>query len=74
MELKNNILRGYREKAGLTPTAVAYFAGLSVSAISRYENSNRKPSMENAKKLAELYSVTVEQIYDSFVLTELEAK
>ena len=45
-------LRTLREKAGLTQSALADEAGLSVQAISALENETRAPSWETVRRLA----------------------
>ena len=51
-------LRGNR-----TQREVAISTGLTVSAISNYEQGIRNPSPENMKKLADYYGKTVDEIF-----------
>lgn len=47
-------LRELREKKGITQTEISVKVGVSRQAISLIENGQTKPSVENAKKIAEI--------------------
>lgn len=51
-----------RHDMDVTQGDVAAFAGVSVNAISMYENGIRTPSLNTAKKIASYFNVPVESI------------
>lgn len=55
----NNRLRELRLSKNLTLKQVGEGVGLAANTISRYEISNREPSLEVWKKLADFFGVTV---------------
>jgi transcriptional regulator with XRE-family HTH domain len=59
-----NILR-LRELSKMTPEEAAEKLGLSISTLHRYENGIRKPSIESAQRMCNLYKCTLEDIFKS---------
>ena len=55
-----------REKHGLSRKETALKAGVSEVTIWQYENGNYKPKYDVAKKLAELFGCTVDEIMAGF--------
>lgn len=53
-----------REALGLTQKQVASYVGADQSQISNYEKGDYKPKYAVAKKLAELYGCTVDEIME----------
>lgn len=59
-----SIAERLREARGETPRAVvAEAVGITVSAISMYENGDRVPRDEVKAKLARLYGSTVQELF-----------
>lgn len=54
-----NRIRELRAKKGVTLTELEDSTGLSTSAVSQYENGNRKPKIETWQKLADYFGVSV---------------
>lgn len=54
-----NRIRELRAEKGVTLTELEDSTGLSTSAVSQYENGNRKPKIETWKKLADYFGVSV---------------
>ena len=54
-----NRIRELRAEKGVTLTELEDSTGLSTSAVSQYENGNRKPKIENWQKLADYFGVSV---------------
>jgi transcriptional regulator with XRE-family HTH domain len=52
------VLRGLRERAGLTQKEVADLAGISPSAITRLESGSRRPGHEMLRKLAAVFGTS----------------
>lgn len=52
-------LKGARVNAGYTQTEVSEKLGVGVCAISDWERGKRYPSVITAKKMADLYGVTL---------------
>jgi transcriptional regulator with XRE-family HTH domain len=55
-------LRAGREKRGLSQEALAKRASLQASAISHFETSARKPSLDNLRRLADALDVTTDYL------------
>ena len=55
-----------RSAAGFTQEYVAKTVCVTQEAISNYENGNYKPKYDVAKKLAELFGCTVDEIMAGF--------
>ena len=58
-------LKQLREAAGLTQNDVAKKMNSLQHHISRYENGERIPKLSQAAKLAKIYGVTMETIYEA---------
>lgn len=56
-------LKNIRKKANLTSKELAEKLYISQSSISQYENGKRRPSIKVAKRIAELFGCTLEDIY-----------
>lgn len=54
-----NRIRELRAEKGVTLTELEGSTGLSTSAVSQYENGNRKPKIEAWQKLADYFGVSV---------------
>lgn len=59
MHKLGNRIRELRAEKGVTLTELEDSTGLSTSAVSQYENGNRKPKIETWKKLADYFGVSV---------------
>ena len=62
MEEKTVGLRELREEAGKTRKEVAKFLGVSIQAVARYENGERRIGIEQILPLAAFYGVTAEEL------------
>ena len=51
-----------RQSRGISQRDLATSVGLSPGAVGHYESGNRKPSLENALKIANYFNMSVEQI------------
>jgi len=58
----SNRLKQCREQKGLSQKEVALTLGVSVQAISYWENDSRTPSKENLQKLSQLYEASVDYL------------
>lgn len=59
MHKLGNRIRELRAEKGVTLTELEDSTGLSTSAVSQYENGNRKPKIETWQKLADYFGVSV---------------
>ena len=57
-----NYLYELRSKAGYTQRQVALLSGVTDKAVSKWENGRSKPTTETLRKLASLFSVSVEEL------------
>ncbi len=55
-------IKACRERLGLSMTELAKRTGLTVSAISQFENSERMPSIDSLRKLADKFGVTTDYL------------
>lgn len=55
-------LKYLRLKAGLTQEELADKVGVKKQAISRYENSDRQPNIRTAKRIADVFGVSLESM------------
>ena len=60
----NTVLRELRKKKRLTQAELAKLTGLTVSAISMYENGNREPNFETLEVLADFFNVDMNFLLD----------
>ena len=60
----NTVLRELRKKKQLTQAELAKLTGLTVSAISMYENGNREPNFETLEVLADFFNVDMNSLLD----------
>lgn len=58
------VLRTIRKNKGIKLKELAQMTGLTESAISKYENDKRKPSMENYFKLLEALGADIYIMHD----------
>ena len=58
-----NSLKEIRGKRNMTQTELAYKVGVTQRYISFLEKGDRKPSLENAFKIAKILKSTVENIF-----------
>ena len=63
MTIGINIKR-LRERFGYSQSELAELTGIPQALICYYENDARTPSVFNARKLAEVFKVTIEQLMD----------
>lgn len=59
-----NRFKSSRTKKGLSQKFVALTLGVSVQAVSYWENGSRMPSYENISRLAEMYDVSIDYLLD----------
>ena len=64
-----NLLRKYRKVRGITQGDAARLLGLSRSRVSRWEKGMCLPTLANAIRLAILYRVMVDALFDDLVRT-----
>ena len=57
-------IKAYRNKNGLTQTEVAKRIGICKSTVSMWENDKSKPSINNLKKLAEIFGCTTDELLE----------
>lgn len=57
-----NNIRKLRKERGLTLKRLSELTGLAPSLISKYENGDRHPKIENWQKLADYFGVSVEYL------------
>ena len=60
----NTVLRELRKKKQLTQAELAKLTGLTVSAISMYENGNREPNFETLEVFADFFNVDMNFLLD----------
>jgi transcriptional regulator with XRE-family HTH domain len=60
-------LAGIRVKMGITQKEAAVKIGVTQGAISLWERGEGKPSLEKIPKLAILYEVTEQEIYEAIM-------
>lgn len=59
-----NWLIEYRQKKGLSQEKLAELVGITQQAYSQYENGGRRPSVETAKKIAEILEFEWTKFYE----------
>lgn len=64
MKRRKLTLAAGRVNAGYTMKQVAEMLDVSPGAVYLWESGATKPRVERARKLAELYDMTLEEIYD----------
>lgn len=57
-------LQTLRKKASMSQDDLAELIGVSRQAISKWERSEALPDLYNAKKLAEVFSITLDELMD----------
>ena len=65
-----NNIRKLRKEQGLTLKRLSELTGLAPSIISRYENEERNPKIENWQKLADFFGVSVEYLQGKTLINE----
>ena len=60
-----NFLYRLRKDNDLTQRFVAYQLNVSDKAVSKWENGSSKPSIENLKKLSNIFDVTLDELLSS---------
>lgn len=58
-----NRIKEFRTKRGLRQKDVAKMIGVSVPSISYYERGKKKPSINNALKIAQVLDTTIEDLF-----------
>ncbi len=51
-----------REQAKMTQAELAIMLGVTEMTISNYERGEREPSIDNLKKMADIFGVTVDEL------------
>ena len=51
-----------RVRANMTQSELAILLGVTEVTISNYERGEREPSIDNLKKMAEIFGVTVDEL------------
>lgn len=65
MEIKEaNNLRRLRAVKGMTQQELGEKIGVTGKAIGHYEKGIRQPNLELAKKIADVFETTIEEIFD----------
>lgn len=59
-------LREIREKAGMTREQLAEFVGITPRTIQAYESGDRRPMPETAKKIADRFGLSIEEMWEVF--------
>lgn len=63
MKLGNNLFQA-RKKVGLSQEAVAEKLGVSRQTVSKWETDETVPDIYQAKKLAKLYNLTLDELIE----------
>lgn len=63
-QIKDTLRRLRKEKIGYTQQQVADYLQISRSTYTYYETGKTEPDLENIKKLAKLFGVSVEELLD----------
>lgn len=58
-------IKTYRQKAGMSQEKVAELVGVSRQAVTKWEMNRSSPNTENLFRLAEIFSISVEQLLSS---------
>lgn len=58
-----NRMKEFRIRKGLKQKDLAHITGLSKGAISLFENSKKKPSMNSAFKIARALNTTIDELF-----------
>lgn len=59
----NNLMKQYREKAGLTQQNMADKLEIAISTYNMIENGKRRPSLCIAKKISLLLDASIDEIF-----------
>lgn len=59
----SNIIKELREQKNFTQKMVEELTGIDRTTISAYEKGKRVPSIDNACKLADLYRVSLDELF-----------
>ena len=51
-----------RERANMTQAELAILLGVNENTISNYERGEREPSIDNLKRIAEIFGVSVDEL------------
>lgn len=60
-------LKDLRKKIGLSQEELADLVGTSQSAISNYENGNRKLNIETAQKIAIALEISLDELWNGII-------
>lgn len=60
----SNVLKSLRKKAGYSQVELADILKLSKSTIAMYEVGNRMPDYDMMKRIAELFNVSMDYLYE----------
>ena len=72
MDKRLLVLKEYRKKYGYTQTDLANLIGVTHQTINNWEHGNSKPNEESISKLAKIFNISPEKLYDQ-MLEELSA-
>ena len=59
-----NWLKAYREKKNISQQQLATLVDIDITAIGKYENGKRRPSVDTAKKIAEVLDFDWTRFYE----------
>lgn len=65
-----NGIRYFRKKNHMTQTELADVLGVTQTSVSQWENGRNFPDIKTAKRLADLFGATLDQILNSAGMTE----
>ena len=69
-----NILTEYRVKARLRQKEAAERIGVQQATVSSWETGHKMPTAENLFKCAEVYGVSFDELFDSFMREKRNAE
>ena len=60
-------LRQFREKKGMSQAELGNRVGLKQTTISQYENGSRTPTLAMAKKLSDVFEISLDDFFCSIL-------
>ena len=69
-----NKIKNYRENKKMTQKEIAEILGVEPATVSKYESNTIEPSIENLKKLAEIFEMSVDELMQIKTGTKQEEK
>lgn len=67
MKSKLTILKDYRKRFGYTQTTLAELIGVTHQTINNWEHGTAKPNEESIRKLANVFNIAPERLYDQMI-------